>query len=134
MKVSDTKFLSWSQDPAYDDFPHNFRFYAKDQVFTYNYSVYDNWGGMNWSLQGTYIDDGEILTLNFTHKYEDGKLNALETPFTHTSPYKFVGNQVEFDVCVISSFLRGTAKGSTRYYWKDFVEHSDIESDLEADE
>ncbi len=134
MKVSETKFLSWSQDPTYDDFPHNFRFFAKDQSFIYNYSIYDSWGGTSWSFKGTYQDDGETITLNFTHIFEEGKTNALETPFTHTSPYTFVGSQVEFKSGVISSFLRGAEKGSTRYYWKDFVEHSDVESDSETNE
>jgi 1,4-alpha-glucan branching enzyme len=31
-------------------------------------------------------------------------------------------------------FIPGVEKGSTRYYWKDFVEHSDVESDSETNE
>jgi hypothetical protein len=133
MKISDAKFLSWSQDPAWDDFPHNFRFFAEDLAFTFNYSTYDNWGGSSWSYRGTYIDNGETLTLTFTHRYYDGELHALEKSFTHITPYRFVGNQVEIAVCIISSFLRGAEKVTTRYYWKDFIEHSDFDSDSETE-
>lgn len=132
MKVSDTKFLSWSQDPAWDDFPHNFRFFAEDAVFTFNYSIYDSWGGTSWSFKGTYIDDGETITLNFTHRFSDAELHALEKPFTHTTPYTFIGSQVELTICVISSFLRSAEKAPTCYYWKDFIQHSGMESDSET--
>ena len=133
MKISDTKFLSWSQDPAWDDFPHNFRFYEEDQVFTFNYSIYDSWGGTSWSYKGTYIDDGSTLALTFTHRYSEGELYPLQKPFTHTTSYEFVGNQVELSVCVISSFLRGAEKAPTRYYWKDFIHHSETDSDEDSD-
>lgn len=131
MKVSDTKFLSWSQDPAWDDFPHNFRFFPEEQVFTFNYSIYDSWGGSSWSYKGTYLDEGGTLVLIFTHRFSEGELHALEKPFTHTTSYRFIGNQVEFDVCVIYSFLRGVEKAPTRYYWKDFIHHYDTHSDSE---
>ena len=131
MKVSDTKFLSWSQDPAWDDFPHNFRFFTEDQVFTFNYSIYDSWGGTDWSFKGTYIDDGSTLVLIFTHRFSEGELFPLEKPFTHTTPYRFVGNQVELSFCPISSFLRDAEKVPTWYYWKDFVVHTPINSDSE---
>jgi hypothetical protein len=133
MKISDVPFLSWSQDPAWDDFPHNFRFHTEDQVFTFNYSIYDSWGGTSWSYLGTYTDDGEILTLNFTHRCSDGELHPLTKPFTHMTSYTFVGNQVELAVCAISSFLRGAEKAPTRYYWKDFVVHTPIQSDSDSD-
>ena len=52
MKVSDTKFLSWGQDPAWDDFPHNFRFFAEDTVFTFNFNTHEAGGlaplGVKW--------------------------------------------------------------------------------------
>ena len=129
MKVSDTTFMSWSQDPSWDDFPHNLRFFKEDQAFAFNYSIYDNWGGNSWSYRGTFIDDGSTLTLTFTHRHYEEKLHALETPFTHTTPYVFIGNQVEFTVCVMSSFMRDVEKAPTHYYWKDFIEHGDLYSD-----
>jgi hypothetical protein len=131
MKISDAPFMSWSQDPAWDDFPHNFRFHTEIQVFTFNYSIYDSWGGSSWSYAGTYTDDGQTLVLEFTHRFSDGKRHALEKPFIHTTPYTFVGNQVELTVCPISSFLRDAEKVPTRYYWKDFVVHTPINSDSE---
>jgi hypothetical protein len=134
MKISDARFLSWSQDPAWDDFPHNFRFHTEDQVFVFNYSIYDSWGGTDWSFQGNYTDDGHTLTLHFTHQFVDSERYALEKPFIHTTTYTFVGNQVELAVCAISSFLRGAEKAPTRYYWKDFVVHTPINSDSETTE
>ena len=101
------------------------------RIPTFNYSIYDSWGGSSWSYAGTYIDDGETPTLHFTHQFSDGERRVLKTPFAHTTPYTFVGNQVEFAVCVISSFLRGAEKAPTRYYWTDFVVHTPINSDSE---
>lgn len=118
MKLSNQPFLSWSKCPADDDFPCTLRF--KENEFMFHYSVYNSWGGDDWTFKGTYEDNGTAIKLLFEMQYADGEFFQLKTSFTHETPYNFQGNQVELAISPISAFLKNAVAKPVKYYWTDF--------------
>ena len=118
MKLSDCALLSWSKCLADDDFPCTLRF--KENEFMFHYSVYNSWGGDDWTFKGIYEDNGTAIKLLFEMEYIDGEFVKLKSSFTHETTYHFQGNQVELAISPSSAFLKNAEKRPVKYYWTDF--------------
>lgn len=127
MKLSDCNFLSWSKCPSDDDFPCTLRF--KENEFIFHYSVYNSWGGDDWTFKGTYEDTGISIKLLFEMQYDPPEFKPLTVPFSHETTYKFIGNQVELAISPISSFLKRAKIHPVKYYWTDFEQTARSDDD-----